>query len=34
MRGCGSVTLVDDKNKRKYAVVSSVNGCLCTTNLS
>ena len=32
---CGDwkVALVDYKNKKKYGVVSSVDGCLCTTNL-
>lgn len=31
--GIWRVALVDYKNKRKYGVVSSADGCLCTTNL-
>jgi hypothetical protein len=31
--GIWRVFLVDYKNKRKYGVVSSADGCLCTTNL-
>jgi hypothetical protein len=31
--GIWKVFLVDYKNKRKYGVVSSADGCLCTTNL-
>jgi hypothetical protein len=31
--GIWEVALVDYKNKRKYGVVSSADGCLCTTNL-